>query len=36
MKKEETTLLLQECDAGLKMAISSIVLFLDSILNLEL
>ena len=31
MKKEETMLLLQECDAGLKMAIASIDEVLDKI-----
>lgn len=35
MKKEETMLLLQECDAGLKMAISSIDEVLDTIQNQE-
>lgn len=35
MKKEETMLLLQECDAGLKMAISSIGEVLDTIQNHE-
>ena len=35
MKKEETMLLSQECDAGLKMAISSIDEVLDTIQNQE-